>query len=66
MPEIKRGGWLLQLTVALAALLSLSLCAEHGDAAELVDSEVTEVSTKQSDPRANRAKRRGGTDVLRG
>lgn len=65
MPDSKCGGRLLQLAVALVALLSL--CAEFGDAAaELVDAGDSELVTKQTDSRASRAKRRGGTDVLRG
>lgn len=65
MPDSKRGGRLLQLAVVLVALLSL--CAELRDAAEVVvDTGDTEVVTKQTDTRASRAKRRGGTDVLRG
>lgn len=64
MPDSKCEGRLLQLAVALVALLSL--CAELGDAAEVVDTGDSELVTKQTDSRANRAKRRGGTDVLRG
>lgn len=63
MTEIKRGGRLLQLAVTVALL---SLCAEAKDAAEVADAEITELATKQTDTRASRAKRRGGTDVLRG
>ncbi|XP_005746909.1 fibrillin-1 isoform X1 [Pundamilia nyererei] len=63
MTEIKRGGRLLQLAVTVALL---SLCAEAKDAAEVADTEITELATKQTDTRASRAKRRGGTDVLRG
>lgn len=59
-----RGERLLQLAVTLVALLSL--CAEAKDAAVVTDTEITEVATKQTDTRASRAKRRGGTDVLRG
>ncbi|KAM9409241.1 fibrillin-1 isoform 1-T1 [Pholidichthys leucotaenia] len=60
------GGRLLQLALALVALLSL--CAELRDAAEVVsvDIEETEPVTNQADTRASRAKRRGGSDVLRG
>ncbi|KAM4593063.1 fibrillin-1 isoform 1-T1 [Odontesthes bonariensis] len=61
MLDSKRGGRLLQLAVALLALLSLFVGL--GAAAEVVE---TEVVTKQTDSRASRAKRRGGTDVLRG
>lgn len=64
MLDSKRGGRLLQLAVALVALLSL--CAELGDAAEVEDVRDTELVTKPTDSRANRAKRRGGSDVLRG
>ncbi|XP_041837926.1 fibrillin-1 isoform X2 [Melanotaenia boesemani] len=64
MPDSKRGGRLLQLVVALLALLSLF--AGVGAAAEVVHTEDSELVTKQTDSRANRAKRRGGTDVLRG
>lgn len=64
MPDSKCEGRLLQLAVALVALLSL--CVELGDAAEVVDTGDSELVTKQTDSRASRAKRRGGTDVLRG
>lgn len=64
MPDSKRRGRLLQLAVALVAFLSL--CAHFGDAAEPLDTGDSEPVTKQTDSRANRAKRRGGTDVLRG
>ncbi|XP_034735795.1 fibrillin-1 isoform X2 [Etheostoma cragini] len=62
MPDSKCGGRLLQFLVALVALMSL--CAELGDAAEVVDTEDSEPMTKQTG--ASRAKRRGGSDVLRG
>ncbi|KAA8595911.1 hypothetical protein FQN60_011202 [Etheostoma spectabile] len=62
MPDSKCGGRLLQFVVALVALMSL--CAELGDAAEVVDTEDSEPMTKQTG--ASRAKRRGGSDVLRG
>lgn len=64
MPGSKSGGRLLQLAVALVALLSL--CVHLEDAAEAVDSGDSELLTRQTDSRASRAKRRGGTDVLRG
>ncbi|XP_069561799.1 fibrillin-1 [Brachyistius frenatus] len=64
MPDSTRGGRLLQLAVALVALLSLG--ARLGDAVEVVDTGDSEMVTKQTDTRASRAKRRGGTDVLRG
>uniref|UniRef100_A0A3Q3JSI8 Fibrillin 1 n=1 Tax=Monopterus albus TaxID=43700 RepID=A0A3Q3JSI8_MONAL len=64
MPDSKRGGRLLQLAVALVALLSLSTVL--GDTTEEVDSGDSEPVTKPTDTRANRAKRRGGTEVLRG
>ncbi|MEQ2212337.1 hypothetical protein XENOCAPTIV_029472 [Xenoophorus captivus] len=64
MPGRKRAGRLLQLAVALLALLSLF--GELGGAAKEVDTEDSEPVTRHTDTRANRAKRRGGTDVLRG
>ncbi|XP_043990670.1 fibrillin-1 isoform X1 [Gambusia affinis] len=64
MPGRKRAGRLLQLAVALLA--SLSLLGGLGGAAEEVDTEDSEAVTRHTDTRANRAKRRGGTDVLRG
>ncbi|TKS69600.1 Fibrillin-1 MP340 [Collichthys lucidus] len=64
MPDSKCRGRLLQLAVALVALLSL--CVELRDAAEVVDTGDSELMTKPTDSRASRAKRRGGTDVLRG
>ncbi|XP_049448813.1 fibrillin-1 isoform X2 [Epinephelus fuscoguttatus] len=64
MPDSKCRGRLLQLAVALVALLSL--CAELGGAAEVVETGDSELVTKQTDSRASRAKRRGGSDVLRG
>lgn len=64
MPGSKCRGRLLQLAVALVTLLSLR--AELRDAAEVEDSDGGELITKPIDPRASRAKRRGGTDVLRG
>ncbi|XP_049927129.1 fibrillin-1 isoform X2 [Epinephelus moara] len=64
MPDSKCRGRLLQLAVALVALLSL--CAELGGAAEVVETGDSELGTKQTDSRASRAKRRGGSDVLRG
>lgn len=64
MLDSKCGGRLLHLAVALVALLSL--CVELRDATELEDNGDTELVTKPTDSRANRAKRRGGTDVLRG
>ena len=60
MPDSTCRGRLLQLAVALVALLWL------GAAAEVVDTGDLELVTKQSDSRASRAKRRGGSDVLRG
>lgn len=50
--------------MALVALLSL--CAELGDAAEVLETEDSGTMSKQTDSRATRAKRRGGSDVLRG
>lgn len=44
----------------------LSLRAELGDPAEVGDTEGSELITKPIDPRASRAKRRGGAEVLRG
>jgi len=64
MLDSKRGGRLLQLAVALLALLSIFVGL--GAAAEVVETGASEVVTKQTDSRASRAKRRGGTDVLRG
>lgn len=64
MPDSKCGGRLLQMAVALMALLSL--CAELGHAAEVEETGDSELVTRPTDSRANRAKRRGGTDVLRG
>lgn len=64
MPDSKCRGRLLQLAVALVALLSV--CSALGDAVEVVDTGDSELMTKQADSRASRAKRRGGTDVLRG
>ncbi|XP_065808853.1 fibrillin-1 [Labrus bergylta] len=64
MPDRKSRGRLLQLAVALVALLSL--CAELGDFAEVLETGDSELVTKQTDSRASRAKRRGGSDVLRG
>lgn len=65
MPGGKCGGRLLQLAVALVTLWSLR--AELRDAPEVVgDPEGSELLTKPIDPRATRAKRRGGADVLRG
>ncbi|MEQ2271715.1 hypothetical protein XENORESO_008230, partial [Xenotaenia resolanae] len=64
MPGRKRAGRLLQLAVALLALLSLF--GELGGAAQEVDTEDSEPVTRHTDTRANRAKRRGGTDLLRG
>ncbi|XP_062418004.1 fibrillin-1 [Pungitius pungitius] len=64
MPGCKRGGRLLHCSVALVALLSL--CTGLGDAAEAADTEDSGTMGKQSDPRGSRAKRRGGSDVLRG
>ncbi|XP_027869787.1 fibrillin-1 [Xiphophorus couchianus] len=64
MPGRKRAGRLLQLAVALLA--SLSLLGGLGGAAEEVDTEDSEAVTRHTDTRANRNKRRGGTDVLRG
>lgn len=52
------------LAVALLALLSLH--GGLGDSAEMVDTGTNDLVTKQTDTRATRAKRRGGTDVLRG
>ncbi|XP_037650240.1 fibrillin-1 [Sebastes umbrosus] len=81
MPDSTCGGRLLQLAVALVALVALpSLCVQLGDAAAeevevlVVDTEDSTaevldsvVDTKQqTDSRASRAKRRGGSDVLRG
>lgn len=58
-------GRVLRVAVALVALLSM--CAEPGDAAEPEDAgSDRELVTKSSDSRASRAKRRGGTDALRG
>ncbi|XP_036073377.1 fibrillin-1 isoform X2 [Oryzias melastigma] len=64
MRDSARGERLPQLVVALLALLSLF--AGLGDPAEVVDVDDKEAVTKIADTRANRAKRRGGTDVLRG
>lgn len=64
MTDSKSGGRLLQLAVALVALMAL--CAEFGDSVEVVETGDNELVTKQTDSRASRAKRRGGTDVLRG
>lgn len=64
MPGSKCRGRLLQLAVALVTLLSLR--AELRDAAEAEDTDGSELITKPIDLRASRAKRRGGTDVLRG
>lgn len=64
MRDSARGERLPQLAVALLAVLSLF--AGLGDPAEVVDTEDREAVTKITDTRANRAKRRGGTDVLRG
>lgn len=64
MPGGKCRGRLLQLAVALVTLLSLR--AELREAAEAGDPEASELVTKAMDPRASRAKRRGGADVLRG
>lgn len=64
MPGSKCRGRLLQLAVALVTLVSLR--AELRDAAEVGDTEGSELITKAIDPRASRAKRRGGADVLRG
>lgn len=52
------------MAVALVTLLSLR--AELRDAAEVGDAADSELMTKPIDSRASRAKRRGGTDVLRG
>lgn len=64
MPDSTCGGRLLQLAVALLALLSV--CAELGDAAEVGDTGDSELMNKPTDTRASRAKRRGGTEALRG
>lgn len=64
MPGSKCRGRLLQLAVALVTLVSLR--GELRDAAEVGDTEGSELITKPIDPRASRAKRRGGADVLRG
>lgn len=64
MPDSKCGGRPLQLAVALLALLSV--CTELGDTAEVGDTGDSELMNKPTDSRASRAKRRGGTDVLRG
>lgn len=64
MSDTKWRGRLLQLAVALVALLSL--CTEPGRTAEVGDTVDSELDTKPTDSRASRAKRRGGSDVLRG
>uniref|UniRef100_A0A3Q4C0E7 Uncharacterized protein n=1 Tax=Mola mola TaxID=94237 RepID=A0A3Q4C0E7_MOLML len=64
MPDSKCRGRLLQLAVALVALLSLR--AQLGDSAEVGDTGDSELVTKPIDSRASRAKRKGGSDVLRG
>lgn len=64
MPGGRSGGRLLQLAVALLAALSLS--ARLGDAAEAPETGDGELVTRQTESRASRAKRRGGSDVLRG
>lgn len=64
MPDSRSGGRLLQLAVALVA--ALSLCARLGDAAEAPETGDGELVTRQTESRASRAKRRGGSDVLRG
>lgn len=64
MPGSKCRGRLLQMAVALVTLLSLR--AELRDAAEVGGTEGSELITKPIDPPAGRAKRRGGTDALRG
>lgn len=64
MPGSKCRGRLLQLAVALVTLLSLR--AELRGAAEVGGTADSELMTKPIDSRASRAKRRGGTDVLRG
>lgn len=64
MSDSKWRGRLLQLAVALVALLSL--CTELGRTVEVGDTGDSELITKPTDSRASRAKRRGGTDVLRG
>lgn len=64
MPDSKCRGRLLQLAVALVALLSLR--AQLGHSAEVGDTGDSELVTKPVDSRASRAKRKGGSDVLRG
>lgn len=64
MPDRKRGGRLLQSAVALLVLLEVS--AGPGAAAEAGETRDGELESGQTDPRSNRAKRRGGTDALRG
>lgn len=53
-------GRLLKLVVGIVAVLSLS--AEAGEGTATGDSE----TAKPTEPRASRAKRRGGSEVLRG
>lgn len=54
-------GWLLKVTLGLAAVLSATI-----DAEEVVGTSMTKAG-KSGEPRANRSKRRGGgQDVLRG
>lgn len=62
MPDCKRGGRLLQLAVTLVALL----CVQLGHFAEVGDTGDSELMARPTDSRASRAKRRGGTEVLRG
>lgn len=69
--SVRGWGRLQQLAVVLA--VGLCACAQLGRAAEAevglltVDTSEAEQATKQTpDSRASRAKRRGGTDVLRG
>ena len=52
------------MAVALVALLSLR--AQLGHSAEVGDTGDSELVTKPVDSRASRAKRKGGSDVLRG
>lgn len=58
MPDRKTGGRLLQAAAALLLLLELS--------AEVLEPRDGELETEQTDSRSNRAKRRGGSDALRG
>ncbi|AWP01367.1 putative fibrillin-1 [Scophthalmus maximus] len=66
MPDSKCGGGGRPLQWAVALVALLSLCAELRGAAEVADTGDSELVTKQTDSRASRAKRRGGSDVLRG